>query len=339
MKKTIFVFLVLGKLVFSQGTLYDYTNEPFINIRRIIPSSDCLFVLNETKKSCFSKVSINDVTLKKQIVRYGNGPNELVYPMDMDLYENRIIIANRYGDYFLYDIKTEKLSEKFKIPYKKKYGLIHKISFIGRNKVLISFCITNSNATNIENNLIKHWIIFNLKSREIAEIGIPRQDIKNINKLNTFLFFTHGILENGNIILTIHGLDDLYIYNINKNQIIKKINVKHDNYFFFKKVESKIYGKGVKTAATFMDKGMKYQSSIIFISGGIDPIKPQLIRITNDFRLIKYDLILNDYFKGNISLNGSIYTNSLLYWENWPLVPRSSASFVTQDITNLIKIK
>ena len=331
MKIIILSLFFLLQIGFTQDIFYDFTSEAFINIKRIIPYNNYLFVLNETKKICFSKCLKRDGTITKIIIKEGKGPKELVNPMDMDIINNKILIIDRYGYFFIYNIETETLSEKKYINFGKKLGNIYKVNFINENKILISFYLFSSRNLNIENKIVKHWAIYDIKNKKLTKIGIPVENFAKLKKTNTIVFFTHGVFDNI-LILTFKGADNLFFYNLKYKKLLKKIKIEHRNYFFFKEVENKIYGKGIKTASTFVDKGMKYKNKIFFLSGGVEPINPTLIVVDKNFEVSKIDLNLVEYFSGNLSLNGYIKNGLLYYWNNWVLIPKVSASFATKKI-------
>jgi len=240
----------------------------FANIKRIVFSENSIFILNDSENYCLSESSINDPEKYNVLIRKGNGPSELIRQVDMDIMNNKIFIISQMGNYLIYDVKKKNLSSKRKINYDKKLGYINKISFIDSNRVLISFLGFSTKKLNIKNNKISHWGIFDIKRNIFKPIWADLSlmiELAKIRKMqvSTPLFFMHGVLNQNQIILTYKGADRLFVYDINSTKIIKTINVKLEHYDGFRLIKNKIYGTGIQSPSSFVDKGILHNKTYI----------------------------------------------------------------------------
>jgi len=330
MKKLFLLIFFISIQLIAANKYFYFESEAFSNIKRIIHNDKYFYVLNNSERIIFTKTSDTDGHIIKKIVSNGQGPFELVYPVDMDIKNNKIFIINQFGEYFIYDLDIDKLSVKKKINYNIKYGNVYKVSFLDTNHLIISFFNFFSGNLNIKNGKICHWIIYNLQDKSITPIWIPINyipELKLMFKLNTQIFFNYGILNGNEIILTFMGSDHIVIYNLKNQNVDLTLKINHDGYFEPHEVNHKIYGKGAKIPSTFIDKGMPFNNALYFLSGGKDPIRPQLIIIYSNFNYLKKNINVVKEFSGYLSLNSSIFGGYLYYWENWNLMPRPSFGF------------
>ncbi len=336
--KLLQIFFLFITFSYLQGNSI-YETDAFINIKRMVFYNKSAFILNDAEGLCLSETAIENGAILKKIIKNGNGPFELTNQVDMDINKESIIVVTRNGEFILYNIKKEKLSERKKIKYDPKMGIIFKINFLDSDNLFISFTVISHKSLNISGTKFSHWGIYNLRTDVFKPVWITKSKIegfKHIDNLNTstLLYFTHGILDNENVILTYKGANHIFIYNILEDKISKVININHQGYFPHKEKTHHIYGSGVQTPATFVDKGAYYKEKVYFISGGNTDIVPQLVSISSNFKASIETISLEDEFEGHVNLNSTVYNSTLYYWENWGFIGKLGFGFGKWKLTN-----